>query len=197
MALAQEHFTRGLDQHVSIIKRQVDRSITDGEARNLAVALVSGNYDYARDPRTGEDVPVVRAYGKNFLAPPGPACAPRDEMCEITKIWDFLVLNCRYVYDPAEIDLFATLRETLRAGGGDCDDASIAFAALLGSIGFRVIARVISTQDDPDTWVHVYPMVGITKDNPRQWMALDITVAGATPGWQFEHIANYRDFQLV
>ncbi len=197
MAQYARGFSKDLDQHVGYIKRQVDRSIRDGEARNLAVALVSDSYDYAADRRTGKEVAVVRAYGKTFYAPRGAPCAPRDELCEVNKIWDFLVLNCRYVYDPAEIDTFATLRETLLAGGGDCDDATIAFATLLGSIGFRVIARVISTEDAPDVWVHIYPKVGLTKDNPVEWMTLDITVDGATPGWEYEGIAKYRDIQLV
>lgn len=189
--------SNGLDEHVAHIKEQVDRSLEDGETRQLAVKLVSDSYDFAIDPRTGQDVQVVEAWGKTFYAPPGNPCPNRDDRCEIDRIWDFLVLNVRYVFDPAEIDTFCTLKETLLSGGEDCDGATVAFGALLGAIGFRVIARVISTQDDPNTWVHIYPMVGITKDDPQEWLPLDITVDGATPGWQYDGIAKYRDFQLV
>jgi len=31
----------------------VDKSCRDGDTRRLAAAIVSGAYDYARDPRTG------------------------------------------------------------------------------------------------------------------------------------------------
>lgn len=189
--------SQDLDQHVSYIKRMVDRSLADGETRQLAVRIVSGAYDYVRDPATGQNVPVVRAYGRNFRAPAGPPCETRDEECEITKIWDFVVLNFRYVYDPAEVDTFATAKESLLAGGGDCDDSSILFAALLGLIGFRVVVRVISTQDDPDQWVHVYPLVAVSKDDPKKWIALDCTVDGAKPGWEYESIANHQDYVMV
>lgn len=186
-----------IDEHVAHIKRMVDKSMRDGDTRQLAVRIVSGAYDYVRDPATGQDIAVVRAYGRNFRAPAGPPCAQRDEECEIEKIWDFVVLNMRYVYDPAEIDTFATARETLLAGGGDCDDATILFATLLGMIGFRALARVISTKDDPQTWVHIYPLVALTKDDPSRWVPLDMTVEGATPGWEYEEIAQHRDYVMV
>lgn len=189
--------TQNLDQHVALIKRQVDRSMQDGELRQLAVKIVSGTVDFARDPRSGESVPVIRAYGKQFLAPTGRPCKPRDEQCEIERIWDFVVLNTRYVYDPAEIDTFATAKETLLSGGADCDDATILISGLAGFVGFRVIARVISTMENPTSWVHIYPLIGLTKDEPKIWVPLDMTVAGATPGWEYEGIANYRDFQMV
>lgn len=192
------HFeTHDLDQHLALIKRQLDRSMRDGELRQLAVKIVSGTYDHATDPRTGETVPVIRAWGKQFLAPPGGSCQQRDEQCEIERIWDFVVLNFRYVYDPAEIDTFATSKESLLAGGGDCDDATILLCSLLGFVGFRCVARVISTKDAPNAWAHIYPLVGITKDDPQQWIPLDCTVEGAVPGWEYESIANYRDYQMV
>lgn len=192
----QQDFTRNLDEHVTHIQAQLCKSIRDGETRQLAVRLVSGSFDTELDRRTGQEVEIVRGFGKKFLAPPGPVCRPKDAACEIEKIWDFMVLNVRYVYDPADIDTFATLKETLDAGGGDCDDMTIAFAALLMSIGFPVVARVISTRDDPGTWVHIYPMVGNKKDNPTRWIPLDITVEGVRPGWEYPDIAKTRDYFL-
>jgi hypothetical protein len=189
--------TKGLDQHIGYIKSMVDKSIRDGESRQLAVKLVSSQVTYGVDRRTGEEVPMVRAYGRNFLAPTPDICRARDEQCEIEKIWDFLVLNCRYVFDPKGIDTFVTLKENLLSGGADCDDATIAFATLLGVIGFSVNARVISTKEEPDVWAHIYPMVGITKDNPTKWLPLDITVEGATPGWEYRDIARRKDYILI
>ena len=192
----KQSFTRNLDEHVGYIQGQLCKSIRDGETRQLAVRLVSGSFDDEYDRRTGQEVRVVRGFGKNFLAPPGPTCVPKDAACEIEKIWDFVVLNFRYVYDPADIDTFATVRESLDAGGGDCDDGLILFAGLLMSIGFPVVARVISTTDAPDTWVHIYPLVGNKKDDPTKWIPLDMTVEGATPGWEYQHIARTRDYLL-
>jgi hypothetical protein len=111
--------TKNLDEHVGLIARQVNRSLRDGETRRLGVKIVSGTFDRGRD-RNGNEVQVVSAYGRTFLAPPGPVCKSRNEECEIEKIWDFVVLNIRYVYDPADIDTFPTLKETLMMGGEDC-----------------------------------------------------------------------------
>lgn len=190
----QQEFTWNLDEHVAHIQRQLCKSIRDGETRQLAVRIVSGSFDHKLDRRTGEELRVVRGFGKDYLAPPGPTCHPKDARCEIEKLWDFWVLNVRYVYDPADIDTFATLKETLEAGGGDCDDGAIGLAALLMSVGFPVVGRVISTEDDPDTWAHIYPMVGNKKDNPTRWIPLDWTVQGVRPGWEYPDIAKTRDY---
>ena len=63
--------TNTLDQHVALIKGQVDKSMKDGELRQLAVKIVSGTVDHARDPHTGETVPIISAYGQPFRASPG------------------------------------------------------------------------------------------------------------------------------
>lgn len=193
--------TTSLDEHMALIKQQVDRSLKDPETRQLAVKIVSGTYEYRvkRNRRSGrdEEVPVVEAWGRWFLAPDMPQCDPRDEKCELERIWEFAVLNIRYVYDPDEIDFFATLKETLIAGGGDCDDMTIAIAALAKAIGFKSIARVVATSDAPDEWVHVYPLVGLSsKDEPQWWVPLDTTVTGAKPGWEYPDIAKHADYEM-
>ena len=200
-APVEHHITRNLDEHVALIKRQVARGLRDPEIRQLAVKIVSNHYEYrrVRHPRSGRvvEAPMIKAWGKWFLAPDMPQCAPKDERCEIDRLWEFVVLNVRYVYDPHEIDFFATAKETLLAGGGDCDDITILFDTLAKAIGFPAGARVISTMDDPDEWVHIYALIGHhSKDNPTAWMPLDPTVAGATPGWQYDDIARYVDYEM-
>jgi transglutaminase-like putative cysteine protease len=117
----KQWFSNDLEEHMAILQRQVDRSIRDGETRQLAVKIVSGSFDYAKDPRTNERTPVVTAFGHKFRAPDsGVGIAAKDEKGELTAIWDFVVLNSRYVYDPPHIDTFATVEKTLDAGGGDC-----------------------------------------------------------------------------
>lgn len=187
---------RDLDHMIRLIRGQVERGLSDGEARQLAVRIVSGKSERTRG-RDGELVETVRGFGKNYLAPPGPICAAKDEACEVEKVWDFVVLNIRYVYDTLDRDVYATLKEALDAGGEDCDGLTIAFATLLGHLGFHVKARVISERPAPDEPVHVYPMVGLAKDNPTEWVPLDATVAGALPGWQYPDRAKVWDFDLV
>ena len=97
----------------------VARSLEDGGSRRLAVKLVSGRFD-TRTLQDGRPHRIVEAWGKYFLAPPGAVCKQEDDNCEIEKIWDFVVLNIRYVADTVSIDVFATLKESLISGGGDC-----------------------------------------------------------------------------
>jgi hypothetical protein len=185
-----------LDEHVGFIKRQVDRSLRDPETRRLAVQIVSGNYDHVKHPKSGRIVPVVHAWGQQFEVA-DLDCAPRDEMCEIGLLWEFVVKNVRYVFDPEEVDTFATVKETLLMGGGDCDDMAIVFAGLGKAIGFKAAGRIVSTNDAPDEWSHIYPMLGVrTKSNPSEWVPLDATVTGAVPGWQYENIARHADYLL-
>lgn len=193
----QRGYTEDLDVVADRIKELVHRGIRDGESRQLAVQIVSGSYDFVYDRRSGADVAVVEAYGRHFYAPPGSVCPPRSDECEVERIWDFLVLNMRYVYDPKPVDTFVTLKQTLLAGGGDCDDASVAFGTLLGSVGFSVVGRIISKKETPSVWEHIYPMVGITKDDPVKWVPLDMTVDGAKPGWEYPRIGRHRDYLLV
>lgn len=200
-ARVEHHITTNLDEHMDLIKQQVDRSLEDAETRSLAVKIVSGTYEWRshRDRRSGRmiEVPMIKAWGKWYLAPDMGQCEPRDERCELERIWEFAVLNVRYVYDPDEIDFFATAKETLEAGGGDCDDLTILIDALAKAIGFKAGARVVSTIEEPEEWVHVFPIIGMnTKDAPSLWLPMDTTVTGAKPGWQYPDIAQYADYQM-
>lgn len=185
-----------LDEHLAMIERQIQRSLRDPETRKLAVQIVSGNYDFVKHPKSGRMVPVVTAWGRHFEVA-DMDCAPRDEECEVAALWEFVVKNVRYVYDPEEMDTFQTLKETLLMGGGDCDDMTIVFITLGKAIGFKGIGRVVSTDEAPAEWSHIYPMLGVrSKSNPSEWIPLDATVKGAVPGWQYENIAMHADYPL-
>lgn len=188
--------TNDLEEHVSLIKRQVDRSVADSDTQRLAVKIVSGKADRWVTHR-GQRWPIVEAWGEGFVLPSAAQapCRMRDDWCEVVAIWNFWVANVRYVFDPSAYDLFCTAEYTLRAGGGDCDDSTIGLCALLKCIGFEgVAARVISVSGTK--WEHVYALVGLPKDPPRDWYPLDPTVEGVHPGWQFDRIAEVRDFYL-
>lgn len=185
-----------LEQHIALMRRQVQRSVDDPATRILAGSVISGNFDNMRDPRTGQEVPVVPYYGRWYRGAPSwdaaSLCAQRDGSCEVTAIWNFLVMGCRYFQDTDGADVFQDLRATLEAGGGDCDDLTIAFAALLKSVGYEnVIARVVSTNGAE--WQHVYACVKI----PRLgWCALDMTEEGKPIGWEYPNLQAKRDFAL-
>jgi hypothetical protein len=139
--------TGSLEEHVSLIQKQLRKSMRDPQLRQLAVKVVSGKPDdFVRDHRAGRDVPVVTAWGEAFRLPEVNVCAMKDAYCESQALWDFYVMNVRYVLDPEGFDLFATAKYTLLARGADCDDAVITLGAMHRLIGFQnLMARVVST----------------------------------------------------
>lgn len=185
-----------LEEHVALIQRQFKKSLRDPELRQLALKVIGHKPDdYVLDRRTGRQVPVAVAWGEAFQLPQIAACGMKDAKCESQAIWDFCVMNVRYVLDPDGYDMFSTAKYTLLASGGDCDDFVILLGAMHRLVGFQsVVARVVSANGR--FWEHVYLLVGFPKSQPRQWVALDPTVKGAVPGWQFKGITHYQDFPL-
>lgn len=185
--------TGNIEGHMELCRRQVEKSLADPGLRQLAVRIVSRTYDYL-DGEAGRR-PVVLGWEKYFWAPDAPVCAPKDDACELGDLWTFVVQNCRYVYDPDGTDLFATAKESLLQGGGDCDDSVIVFCALARAIGFTDCrARVVSM--DGNEWEHTYPVIGCGKDNPKMLIPLDCTVQGAEAGWEVPNAAAVRDFAM-
>lgn len=195
---SQRHETNGkLDDHVRLIRGEIQKSLDDAATRVLAAAIVSGNYDNAVDKRTGQEVPVIPFYGRYYRAATSwdaarSVCGMRDYACEVTAIWNFIVLNVRYTQDQDGEDTYCTVRAILEQGAGDCDDLTVMFAALLKAVGFEnIIARIVSVRGD--TWDHIYPIVMLPDGT---WMALDVTESGHQPGWEFRNISAKRDFAL-
>ena len=186
-----------IEDHCALIARQVDRSLADPETRKLAVKI-AGHRPDGFVLEDGRQIPIVKAWGLSLYLPDvgAGACAPKDDKCEVQAVWNFLVANVRYVLDPDGFDLFCTVGKTLEAGAGDCDDFTICFAALLRSLGFaNVFARVVSTNGK--RWEHVYTMVALPKSGrPRKLVALDPTVSGAVPGWEYDKITHRVDYKL-
>ncbi len=186
-----------MEEHIRLIRGQISKSLDDPATRVLAAALVSGNFDSMTDPRTGQPVPVVPFHGRWYRGAASwedarSLCAMRDYRCEVTAIWNFVVLNCRYTQDQDGEDTYSTVRGSLEQGALDCDDMTILFASLLKAIGYEnLVARVVSIQGA--TWDHIYPLVMLPKG---QWIALDATESGHHLGWEYQNVAARRDFAL-
>lgn len=186
-----------LKEHVALIRRQIGLSLEDPATRFLAGALVSGNFDSARDHRSGQMVPVVPFHGRFYRGASDweaarSVCGMRDYLCEVTAIWNFIVLNVRYTQDQDGEDTYQTVRATLEMGAGDCDDLTIMFASLLKAVGFEeIVARIVSVQGD--TWDHIYPIVRLPNG---RWVPLDVTEKGKLPGWEFSWVKAKQDFKL-
>ncbi len=194
--LAKSWETNDLDEHVTLIKRQVDRSLDDMATIQLARKVTSGKADGRMKDADGKTVRYVEAWGEAFVLPDG-RCEMRDAECEIVALWNFWVANVRYVYDPTEYDLFCTTKMTLLAGAGDCDDSCVGLVALHKAVGFeRCVARIVTVSGDQ--WEHIYPLIGLPKEGSgtMRYVPLDCTVPGASPGWEYDGVKQYRDFYL-
>lgn len=167
-----------LDDHLELVRRQVQRSLADPETRKLAHGLFTGDSK-------------VQAWGRLWK------CAPctnvRDDCAIINAVWNFCVLNVRYEHDPPDYDLFCTVRKTLEAKVGDCDDSTIVLCSLLKALGWQdTRGRVITT--DNTRWTHIYAVVSKNRNGSGGLIALDPTVKGATPGWEYAGSKQHRDF---
>jgi hypothetical protein len=186
-----------LPEHVALIRRQIETGLADPSTRMLAGAIVSGNFDSVLDRRSGIEVPAVPFHGRWYRgakdwAAARQICGMRDYMCEVTAIWNFIVLNLRYTQDQAGEDTYQSLRASLEIGAADCDDMTIAFATLLKAVGFEEIyARIVSMGGE--TWDHIYAIV-VLPNGKR--VVLDATEKGKTPGWEYKFSAAKQDFVL-
>ena len=193
---AETHETTSLDDHLALIQQRIEASMQDPQTRALAASVVSGAFDSAVDPRTGESVPVVRYHGRYYRGAISwkearKVCGMRDHMCEVTTIWNFVVLNVAYRADPTGMDMYQDLRTILETGAADCDDMVVALAALLKSVGYDAGARVISV--DGKKWAHIYTMIKVPG---KGWVALDPTEPNKKPGWEYPKPAAVEDFPL-
>lgn len=116
-------------------------------------------------------------------------CPPRDGECEARSIYAWMRQNVRYTGDigphvrrrgqAAEpVDLFQLGKRTVEFGGGDCDDHSVLGATLAAHNGFHTRFRITapSSAKNVDDWSHIYLMIGLPKDNPTRWVAVDTTI---------------------
>jgi len=191
-----EFFESGnIEGHMALVRRATDRSVQDPETVQLAAKIVSNTVNYVDNPQTGERSAVIGAWNDLFWPSGLPTPPMKSDGAELEMLWAFCVRNIRYVYDPAEADTFKTLKQTLHARAGDCDDFAIAFCALARSIGFTDCrARVISMSGE--SWEHVYPLIGCPKESPRSFVPFEMTVEGSVAGQEVTGYRAHRDFPM-
>lgn len=110
-------------------------------------------------------------------------CVPeKDTKAEMQAIFNALRRDIRYTSDVAGVDTYAHPKRTLDMGGGDCDEYSATACAALMAVGIPCRFKVIQTKrsNGPD---HIYAQGGFPKENPKQWISLDASVAMPF-GWE-------------
>jgi hypothetical protein len=117
--IAKRYKARGLNDVVKAIQGIVRTDAADPNVIKLARQITSGTVDFVADPRTGDQTAVVKAWGRYYRAPDS-ICRTRDDACELEALWDFVVQNCRYVFDHPHVDTYPDIHYTLEAGSEDC-----------------------------------------------------------------------------
>jgi hypothetical protein len=129
-------------------------------------------------------------------------CAGRDDLCELTAIFNAvkygdpavtaLAKGFPYRADPKTIDFFVAPYRALSlceegACGEDCDGHTTLVAALAGSLGFTVGARAYG-RGASGVFSHIYAVALVPKraESPEEGrvIGLDTTVPSSTVGWQ-------------
>ncbi len=142
-----------------------------------------------KKPQGGILDPIMRRIGLMVTQ----HCPPRNDMCELQGIFDFVARNVRYTGDIATLDTFQSALRTLQMGGGDCDDHSVLCVVLGMENGFTMKWRI--TSNTGATWDHIYAMAGVPKHRPTRWVALDTTL-GAGKFAVEPPRAKYKDFPV-
>jgi hypothetical protein len=110
----------------------------------------------------------------------------KDYAGEITALFRWVRDRIRYVKDPVAVELVHNARETIKRGGGDCDDKAVALATLLQSVGHNTRFKVVATR--PGDFHHVL----IEVSHGGRWVPLDPTVERAAPGWESPRIIRRK-----
>ena len=94
-----------------------------------------------------------------------------DHMGELERLYGWTAANVRYTGDVSGFDTFQRALRTIELGIGDCDDMTILLGAMALGIGYPVRLRVT---DSSGSWDHIYPLIGVPGDDPREWIAADL-----------------------
>jgi len=83
----------------------------------------------------------LRAYANSILS----NCLSNDRECQVNSIYRHIVENYNYLSDPTGVELIQSPGETMKIGGGDCEDLSIFLNSLLENIGIKTY--LVLTED--------------------------------------------------
>ena len=118
--------------------------------------------------------PVIRQIAASISSQ---SCA-ESRICHAKALYYFVRDNIQYVSDPYEKEYIASPVETLKTGGGDCDDGAILLANLLEAVGIRTNIVVVPG--------HAMVKASIPELPPKYlidgWVYMDWTCSGCSFG---------------
>ncbi len=128
------------------------------------------------------------------------SCPERDEKCEVTSIFNWVLRHYRYVKDPKFLEMFKSPEiadQEINFTGtlqGDCDDVSAYLVALCMSIGYNARFVVIAIQGQDDEFRHIYPQIFLPRS--RRWFTLEATARQQPAGWEAPQGSRRREFPV-
>jgi hypothetical protein len=145
---------QGVEQTINVIRQLVDDAVKDPAVNVTAIQMVRGAGDqFSRDAKAQAIYAAVANRFSYVEDPVGPL-GPKETL------------------RPARV--------LLQIWAGDCDDASVLIASLLGTIG--IPSRLVTIAADPsapDEFSHIYPEAEVF---PGNWVAMDIARPGSAYG---------------
>lgn len=213
--------TDSIDEHVALIQRQVERSLDDPELPELVRRIVENDpgprgtlhawgsaFEVPQDSRAEatDEVKLIRIW--NFVArnwsyiddPPGFDLFAHirfgmNTRAHVAKLEEVLPTITSPETQRMVREHIRRLERVTTPGAGDCDDGVIVLGSLLKTAGFKKVrGRVVSV--DGNNYGHIYTMVGMPANVPTKLVALDPTVRGAVPGWEYPKSQVVVDFEL-
>jgi transglutaminase-like putative cysteine protease len=118
------------------------------------------------------DVEVIQAATSLIFLTP-----EKDELSEITTVFDWVADNIRYQRDPHGLESVAYPATTIIRRVGDCDDKTVLLASLFESIGYAT-RLVMAGYSQSMQYEHVYCQVFANGG----WINADATEKGGL-GW--------------
>jgi transglutaminase superfamily protein len=148
------HGDQGVTQTINAIRGIVDDAVKDPRVNVMAIEMVRGVSDsFSRDQKAAALYAAVANRWFYVEDPVGP-------------------------FGPKET--LRPVRVLLNNFAGDCDDASVLIASLLGTIG--IPSRVVTIAADPSApneFSHIYPEAEVA---PGVWVAMDVARPGSAYG---------------
>ena len=114
-------------------------------------------------------------------------CNSKDYLGELNCIYQYVLRSGRYCHDPRGLEWIQHPWYTLQVRKAfDCDDASIALAALALAVGKGAGFRTIKADPQrPDEFSHIYALLGYQNAKGIFWLPADATQGLNTPlGWE-------------
>lgn len=200
-------FNTSIQSGVSVTVRDADVSVSAStdrgpvEDRRQTRILIRARNDWDGDvsrlryfvtPRDSGILKFSRTYLSAYKALLDTVPAERIALEEAKILYNEFAARLLYVHDPKETaDYVQYPSETLSLRGGDCDDLSVCYSAILGSIGVATAFVDVVPPDRPDG-AHVYVLfdtgidpgrAGLVSSNPKRYIVRSSTAQGRPTVW--------------